>query len=168
MKRKVIRGKLQWVKEASVDKEGGNKKIKNATKVEYDGIKFRSKLEAYTYKKLKESGLVAQYETETFTLLEPFEYNGEKIRAMTYTPDFILNDFIIECKGFANESFPLKCKFFKKLLVTNNDKRVYLVVKNQKEVNECINKIIEHYEKLKQNIENNITNNTDLKFLYWD
>ena len=26
-----------------------NKKIKNATAVEVDGIKFRSKLEAYTY-----------------------------------------------------------------------------------------------------------------------
>lgn len=26
-----------------------NKKVKNATKIIYDGIQFRSKLEAYTY-----------------------------------------------------------------------------------------------------------------------
>ena len=36
-----------------------NKKVKNATPMIYDDIQFRSKLEVYCYKKLKEEGLEA-------------------------------------------------------------------------------------------------------------
>ena len=35
------------------------------------------------------------------------ERGGKKIRAITYTPDFIGDGFIIECKGRPNESLPL-------------------------------------------------------------
>ena len=60
MHRKLVNGKLTWV--------SGNKpnvKVKNATRVEYDGIKFRSKLEAKTYQRLKEEGFNFEYEVET-------------------------------------------------------------------------------------------------------
>ena len=59
-----------------------NKKVKNATKVEVDGIKFRSKLEAYTYKKLKDANIPAEYETYRYELLPSFLYNNKKIRAI--------------------------------------------------------------------------------------
>ena len=36
-----------------------------------------------------------------------------------YTPDFIGKDFIIETKGRANESFPMRWKLFKRLIVNN-------------------------------------------------
>ena len=38
-----------------------------------------------------------------------------KVRAMTYTPDFVdpNNKWIIEVKGYANDVFPLKWKLFK-------------------------------------------------------
>lgn len=49
-----------------------NKKIVNASKTSYDGIKFRSKLEAFTYRKLKESGLKFKYEEIKFILWEGF------------------------------------------------------------------------------------------------
>ena len=41
---------------------------------------------------------------------------NKKILNMKYTPDFIGKGWIIECKGRANESFPLRWKIFKKLV----------------------------------------------------
>jgi hypothetical protein len=121
-----------------------NKKVRNATKVEIDGIKFRSKLEAYTYQKLKEAGIEAGYETVKFTLIEPFKYNKESVRAMTYTPDFVGEDFIIECKGFGNDAFPLRWKIFKYYLYTNKlNFRLYMP-RNQKQVNEMIEDLLKY------------------------
>ena len=40
----------------------------------------------------------------------------KKILPIKYTPDFVSDSFIIECKGRANESFPLRWKMFKKYL----------------------------------------------------
>lgn len=167
MRRKIVNGKLRYVKESSI-KPNENAKIKNATKVEVDGIHFRSKLEAYCYNKLLENNLNAEYEGETFTLVEAFVFQGEKIRPITYTPDFTAVDFIIECKGFSNESFPLRAKLFKKKLNESNDNRKYFIVKNQKEVNECITKILNYYEKLKTKNSSDNNNTSDLKFIYWD
>ena len=43
-----------------------------------------------------------------------FTNRGEKkILGIKYTPDFTGKDYIIECKGRANESFPLRWKLFK-------------------------------------------------------
>ena len=42
---------------------------------------------------------------------------GEKIiLPIKYTPDFIGKGFIIETKGRANESFPMRWKMFKKYI----------------------------------------------------
>lgn len=118
-----------------------NKKIKNATRVEVDGIQFRSKLEAYTYKKLKEANIVAEYEQHTYELLPAFTFNDSKNRAITYKPDFVGNNFIIECKGFPNDAFPIKKKLFEYYLVNNMPQYKYYIVHTQKEVNELINKL---------------------------
>ena len=64
-------------------------RVKNATPNEYDGIKFRSKLETYTYKKLKEAKINADYEQHRFQLLPAFQYGNKKYRPMTYLPDFV-------------------------------------------------------------------------------
>lgn len=124
-----------------VKRKKGQGKVKNATPNEYEGIKFRSKLETYTYKKLKEANIPALYESEHFEILPKFEYNGEKVRAMTYLPDFVGKDFIIECKGLMGDSFPLRWKFFKyTLMKSNSNYRLYLV-RNQKQVDEMIDKL---------------------------
>lgn len=81
-----------------------NKKVKNATPLVYEGIKFRSKLEVHCYIKLKENQIDALYEKNTFIILESFIYDEEKVRKMTYTPDFVGEDFVIECKGKANDA----------------------------------------------------------------
>lgn len=134
--RKVVKGKLKW---GIGDKP--NVKVRNATKVEFDGIKFRSKLEAKAYERLKSEGFNFEYEAVTYTIIEKFEYLGEKVRPITITPDFIDSDrkIIIEVKGFANDAFPLRWKLFKRHLCINRlDFKVY-VVRNAKELELLIN-----------------------------
>lgn len=115
-----------------------NKKIKNATQLIVDDIKFKSKLEAYTYKKLKEANIDVQYEPCKYELLSTFTFNNKKIRPITYTPDFIGKHFIIECKGYPNDAFPLKLKLFYYYLYINNININYYIVHNQKEVDNLI------------------------------
>lgn len=117
-------------------KEG---KVRNATPTEYDGIKFRSKLEMYTYKKLREARINADYEQHRFELLPAFvALSGKKYRAMTYLPDFVGKNFIIECKGFPNESWPLRKKLFEYALVRDNLKYDFYEVHTQKEVDTLV------------------------------
>ena len=97
-----------------------------------DGIQFASGLEAYMYKALKKAKIKADYEKRTFELFPGFYFpenayerqaNGKgsminrgdkKILGVKYTPDFEGKDFIIECKGRPNETFPIRWKMFKK------------------------------------------------------
>jgi hypothetical protein len=68
-----------------------NKKVRNATVTVYDDIKFKSKLELYCYKLLKELNIVSEYEKHSYPILDSFQYKNEKIRGMKYTPDFVGN-----------------------------------------------------------------------------
>jgi len=127
-----------------------------AKKVTFDGIKFASGLEKYMYVALKNAKIYAEYEGMTFTVQEGFEFKNEsyerqsngkgemvnrgskKVLPIKYTPDFISPSFIIECKGRANESFPMRWKMFKKF-VKDNLKHVTLYKpQNQKECDEVI------------------------------
>ena len=119
-----------------------NKKVQNATPNVYNGIKFRSKLETYTYKKLEQAKINAEYEMHRFELIPAFTFLGKKIRAMTYLPDFVGDSFIFECKGFGNDAWPLREKLFKYKLFLTQDNREFYVVHNQKEVDNCINRIL--------------------------
>ena len=133
-----------------------------AKKVSFDGIQFASGLEKYMYQALKKAKLHAIYEGATFELQEGFMFNidsyerqgngkgtminrgQKKILNIKYTPDFVSPSFIIECKGRANESFPLRWKMFKKY-VNNKLKHVTLYKpQNQKECDEVINLIIKN------------------------
>ena len=49
-----------------------NKKIKNASPLEYDGISFKSKLEKMIYQTLKEQGFPVEYEPHKFVLWQGF------------------------------------------------------------------------------------------------
>lgn len=120
-------------------------RVKNATKVNKYGIDFKSKLECYTYEALMNAGITAKYEPKHFTLLNKFEYMGEKIRPITYLPDFLGNygkkKFVIECKGLIGDSFPLRYKLFKHYLKRHKSNRKCYLVRNQKQVNEMIQDI---------------------------
>jgi hypothetical protein len=135
-----------------------------AKKVVYDGITFSSGLEKYMYKVLKDNNIKAQYESHTFELVPSFQFqnkcfekqsNGlgsfedrgnKKVLNLKYTPDFIGRKFIIETKGRANESFPLRWKLFKKWMHDNNDTRTLYKPQNQDQCNKTVQLIIENQE----------------------
>ena len=131
-------------------------------KVTFDGINFASGLEKHMYIALKKAKIKAVYEGKTYVVQEGFEFknksyerqgNGKgemvnrgckKILPIKYTPDFISDSFIIECKGRANESFPMRWKMFKKY-VNDNLKHVTLYKpQNQKECDKVIELIIKN------------------------
>lgn len=123
-----------------------------AKKASMDGIQFRSGLEKNTYIALKEAGLFELYEIEVFQLIEGFtlpniciekQANGKgelidrgqkKVLGIKYTPDFTGYDYICECKGRANEAFPLRWKLFKRWCVKNKDTRPLYKPQNQKDI----------------------------------
>ena len=132
-----------------------------AKKISYDGINFASGLERYMYMALKKAKIKADYEGTTFELIPGFEFtnssierqsNGKgeyrergckKILNIKYTPDFVADDFIIECKGRANESFPIRWKLFKKWITDNGDNRVLYKPQNQTECDRTIDMILQ-------------------------
>lgn len=154
-------------------KKGG--KIKNATSLEYKGLTFKSKLELFTYMKLLEAGINDfKYEQEKFTLMQPFEFNCDSIemyeravkgtdgriklygpvtnniRGITYLPDFtcIKEDktgYVIEVKGYNNDVFPVKWKFFKDYLLRNGYNLTLYKPNNQGNVLKTIEMIKEKY-----------------------
>lgn len=130
-------------------------------KVIYDGITFASGLEKYMYKVLKEAGINSEYEKHSYELMPSFFFDNEcferqsngkgdfvnrgnkKVLNLKYTPDFVGEDFIIETKGRANDSFPLRWKMFKNFMVENSDNRVLYKPQCQSECNETIRLILE-------------------------
>ena len=128
-------------------------------KVKFDGIQFASGLEKYMYIALKKAKIKAKYEGETYVIQEGFEFKNEsyerqsngkgqmvnrgskKVLPIKYTPDFISDSFIIECKGRANETFPLRWKMFKKYVKVNLKHVTLYKPQNQKECDEVINLI---------------------------
>ena len=133
-------------------------------KVTVDGIQFASGLEKYMYLALKEAKIKARYEGETYVLQDSFVFNNKsyekqsngkgefknrgekKILNIKYTPDFVSPSFIIECKGRANESFPLRWKMFKKYVNWKMKHVTLYKPQNQKECDEVIKLILNKIE----------------------
>ena len=131
-------------------------------KVICDGITFASGLEKYMWIALKNAKIKAKYEGETYTLISSFEFdtdsyerqsNGKgeftnrgnkKILPIKYTPDFVGNDFIIETKGRANESFPIRWKLFKRFINKCYPHVTLYKPQNQKECDNVIELIIKN------------------------
>lgn len=157
-------------------KKTDNRKVKNAKKLNINGLEFKSLLEAYVYNQLIEAGINNfGYESHHFPLMQGFEFNNfsiehfnrkdrkskaklkyyenvtNKIRPITYVPDFVcINEdtkegWIIEAKGYPNDSFPLKWKLFKKFLVDNGYNVSLYKPNNQENVRKTINIIKNKY-----------------------
>ena len=136
-----------------------------AKKVTFDGIKFASGLEKYMYQALKKAKIKAKYEGQTYIVQEGFEFKNEsyerqcngkgelinrgskKVLPIKYTPDFVSDSFIIECKGRANESFPMRWKMFKKYVKENLPHVILYKPQNQKECDKVIELIIKNKRK---------------------
>lgn len=97
-----------------------NKKIKGATVTEYNGIKFRSKLESRVAKYLNDHNIPFEYEPFRLCLLPSITYNGQTFKSVHYTPDFKCGDFLIEVKGYPNDSWSLKRKLIISTIKSNN------------------------------------------------
>lgn len=144
-----------------------NKKVKNAARCEYQGIKFRSELEKNTYILLNDEGFNPQYEKHKFKLWEGKKFfipcydhhkdrklkkkvwgiNSYKVLSITYTPDFVffINDsseaermIVIECKGMANDVYPYKKKLFLDYLENNHPKSSFFEIHNLKQLKAAI------------------------------
>ncbi len=131
-----------------------------AKKVVYDGIKFASGLEKYMYQALKKAKIKSKYEGKTYIVQEGFEFENEsyerqgngkgelvnrgckKILPIKYTPDFVSSSFIIECKGRANESFPMRWKMFKKYVNKHLPRVTLYKPQNQKECDKVVELIL--------------------------
>jgi len=129
-------------------------------KVTFDGITFASGLEKYMYTALQKAKIHSVYEGATFVLQKDFMFDNEsyerqangkgdmvnrgqkKIQNIKYTPDFVSDTFIIETKGRANESFPIRWKMFKKHVKANLPHVTLYKPQNQKECDKVIELII--------------------------
>lgn len=135
-----------------------NKKIKNASPLEYDGISFKSKLEKMIYQTLREQGFPVEYEPHKFVLWQGFrptvpfydkdkstrmlKLENKKIIDITYTPDFVFTYkgflVVIEAKGMENDRFYLKKKMFRKWLEDNHPKSIYFEIYTKKQLLQAI------------------------------
>lgn len=131
--------------------------ISKAKKHTYNGVEYKSGLEVSMAKLLTEEGIYFGYEQKSFVLQESFD-NGKEywerqsngkgeymkrtslVRSITYCPDFIGEGFVVETKGYAGESFPLRYKMFK-----NHVKDLDVVLykpQNQKECRTTLDEIL--------------------------
>ena len=138
--------------------EKANKKIRNATPKEFNGIKFKSILEVMVYKTLLSVGFEPLYEKNKFVIWQglypsvPFydkdvttrmlKLNKKKIIDITYTPDFTFEYhgtlIIIEAKGFENDVFPLKKKMFRGVLEHLNQNAIFFEIYTKKQLLQAI------------------------------
>lgn len=147
----------------------GNKKIRNATACQKDGIVFRSKQERAIYKYLLSVGITPKYEAEKFTIWDRDKFSvpfydkfgktfmkiNRKPTAVHYTPDFIftVNDtkVILEVKGFKNDVVPYKIRLFRDYLEnisnTIKEKLCYAVVYSIKDLKILLNDLQNTNEK---------------------
>lgn len=99
-----------------------SERIQNVRQQEWNGIKFRSSLEAETAKTLDALGIPYRYEQRKIILQESFHcpYQKDKVRACTYMPDFeIGTSIMLECKGFETPEWKIKKKLLYKYLMEN-------------------------------------------------
>ena len=109
-------------------------RIQNVHPKEYKGVKYKSTLEAETAEALDNMGLPIRYEERRITILEGFRcpYQKDKVRDVTYKPDFLIGDIIIECKGFETPEWMLKKKLIFKYLMEHEPEAIFYQIKDSR------------------------------------
>lgn len=112
----------------------------HATKIEIDGHKFDSKLEANIYKRIKELGIKCVLQPR-YLLQDKFKFGKRTIREVNYIADFCLyinnESYVIDAKGMETPVFKLKRKLFMRCF----DKDI-VVIKSVKGFNEWYEQIL--------------------------
>jgi hypothetical protein len=95
--------------------------------LEYKGVKYRSNLEVDTAKVLDALNIPFEYESRKIVLQEGFRcpYQKDKVRALTYTPDFLIGPIMLECKGFETPEWKIKKKMVFKWLMENEPETIF-------------------------------------------
>jgi len=166
-----------------VEKKRVNSPSKRKDKPTYNGIIFDSGLEVYCYKQLEKNDIEFKYEPTSFVLQIPFVYphfvyesdkkrgvllhqRTPKYQSISYTPDFVGKDWIIETKGVATDRFKIVWKLFKKYLTDNNFKFDLYLPKNQKQVDQCI-ELIQSKNNMDRIIQKELDNTKDGYMLHF-
>lgn len=102
-------------------------RIQNVSPKVYNGIHYRSTLEADTASVLDRLGIPFQYEKRKIILQKGFRcpYQKDKVRDLTYTPDFIIGPVILECKGFETPEWKIKKKLIFRWLTDNEPETLF-------------------------------------------
>jgi hypothetical protein len=114
--------------------------------------KYRSKLEKFCAKELTDNKIKFKYEEWKVELIPKFissiiSYEktakgyvpiSPNIRSITYTPDFVGDNWIIETKGQETSDFKIKWKMFKKYIDDNSLNYTLYKPTNQKQIKETI------------------------------
>ena len=142
-----------------------NKKIKNATQINSNGIKFKSILESTIYRRLLEYGFKPEYEKHKYVIWTGYRptvpfyctnpstnaiaLNNKKLIDITYTPDFVFqhNNYtiIIEVKGFRNDVFRYKLKLFRKYLEMSEKNVIFAEIKTRRQLEAFIQILFTEY-----------------------
>lgn len=104
-------------------------------KVQIDGYTFDSLKEGGYYQQLKlqkRAGAIADFKVhERITLIPAFKSCGERVRAMSYIPDFIVYGFgyteFVDVKGMRTAEFDLKWKHLRYLYRDDSTYRFTIV-----------------------------------------
>lgn len=139
---------------AQYKRKKGQKIVKVKKDYSFKGINYKSSLEKTMAILLDEAGIPFKYEPESYKIIDSFDFpfecferqsNGKsdfrdrgnkKQIGMSYTPDFVGEGFLIETKGFANESFPLRWKLVKRWISKNYEPGELKIFKPQNKA-EC-------------------------------
>ena len=116
-----------------------NKKILNTQPKEYKGVKYRSTFEANCAKIFDAYNIKVAYEPFKITLLPKFKYNGITIRGITYTPDFVGDNFIVECKGYPNDNWHDKRKWVMHYMLYKMPEYVFYEIHNTIQLKNLLN-----------------------------
>ena len=147
-------------------------RIKNVKATNVDGIKYRSRLEAFTSIELRKAKIKFHYEKEKFVLMDKVKYDGssiekrkkkgklvydeasQSVRSITYVPDFtnIKQGWIIEVKGLKSDVFNVKWKLFKQYLAKNKLNYDLYMPGSKKQILQTIKLIKEKNGNTKKNI----------------
>lgn len=113
---------------------------------------YKSLLEHTAATLLTEAGIPFSYETWSIVLSPQmdtkvvsyekrgkiFKARNSKISKISYTPDFVGDNWVMETKGKRTEPFNIRWKLFKKYIKDNNLNLTLFLPTNKKEVIECI------------------------------
>lgn len=95
----------------------GNRKIKNAKRIEVGGIKFESRLEEYAYRKFTEAKLSFTFQKKYILMPRFKDSAGNTVRQISWKADFVFDSLgiVVDTKGYQTDQFKIKLKIFRNL-----------------------------------------------------